>query len=259
MSISILTFVAFSVHRSRRAGGPVGSISAAATDLGRAGPGGSSRMPLHTVIPMAGGDRVLDGGEDTDAGRETFECLVAAAGAGVWGLPCGGSGAGGGEGTSEGLLGGPMLTVSLPQARGVTCESLAVDHMSGSIAVSWRPPQQQLQQPFISPYHNILQSVRERAEGAVLDSSSTQGRHPLSNLYVVSSLVHGSSIIGRHLPGNAIRSGHFEFQDVQQLSGHSTGLGMTRGSFVPPPQHVRNSAVATSSTGVKYNRLYLLR
>jgi hypothetical protein len=120
-------------------------------------------MPLHTVIAMGGHERgrkatstaiEMAGEEDV----EELECLVAAAGLGVWGL------------LMEPTLRGVMFPVAAPPRAvgGFSCESLAACHLSGTLAVSWRYPPPLLQRQehgsatSLGPYHSILQRVLPR-------------------------------------------------------------------------------------------------
>lgn len=91
----------------------------------------SQKMPLHTVLAL---DDAFDitpsipsfvrDGHLTNMG---VECLVAGAGIGVWALP-----------SSPGAH-LQSLVVPAAEGKGYTCESLVADHVSGSIAISWRP------------------------------------------------------------------------------------------------------------------------
>ena len=122
-------------------------------DLGRI-PGAARQPPLHTVISIApesaappnrgkeggdGGEGACDGALSDQQHRQhaDIECLVASAGLGVWGLPRS-SGWGGNGGDIPTMV--PLYRSSYrPSLAGFTCESLAADNISGSIAVSWRP------------------------------------------------------------------------------------------------------------------------
>ena len=123
------------------------------TDLGRI-PGAARQPPLHTVIsitPAAEASvRSEEGSEGSTGGgwdgalsnkqhrqHADIECLVASAGLGVWGLPSCSSG--GGNGGDIPTMAPLYCSSYRPSLAGFTCESLAADNISGSIAVSWRP------------------------------------------------------------------------------------------------------------------------
>ncbi|KAG1661627.1 hypothetical protein FOA52_002857 [Chlamydomonas sp. UWO 241] len=181
--------------------------------------GGAGVVPLwarpHAAGPMGGstgGDAEgsMDvaaeaGGSDGAGAHLEFECLAAAPGLGVWALPA-----------AAGLGALLPLTPLLPPPRDsrATCESLAVDHASALIAVSWRPP---AGTPAPGPaaragFHAHI-DVLQQVGGA---------------LWALPPAAAGD-------PGSL-------FHCVRTLAGHASGSVLTRGAFVPSSAHLQQGA-----------------
>lgn len=204
-------------------------------------------MPLHTVeaVPRDWCDSSdacmglgMGGGLPHSAPVDTMglEVLVAAAGAGVWALP----------------VGSHAMTPDVPcrlaslapcPGPGTTCESLALDGPSRSIAVSWRqPPAAAAAGP--APWlgsHEVLQqlplaSVNQHLQHSAGDFVGLAGPQCLVGAGSPSAHLATLDAPGRRLravlSGSAGGGAVAGFERVATLSGHTSSLVMTRGTFV---------------------------
>lgn len=143
---------------------------------------GENKQPLHTCLSLPSSFPISSEGS----------CLVASAGGGVWEL-----------GPAAPGMSSSIHPLSLPEVKGWTCESLALDVASQSISVSWRPPlNKDPGQGYSSaPFHSILQrGVREELEG----------------------MDQGFSL---------------EWIPVRWLVGHSSSMAMNKGAFLAALSH----------------------
>ncbi|GAX80058.1 hypothetical protein CEUSTIGMA_g7497.t1 [Chlamydomonas eustigma] len=126
------------------------SAAVGVEDLGRVGSRvDSCHMPLHTVVSLrSGSQREAEGhvqrppaeAHEGSLGDE-FECLVASSGRGVWGLkPQASDPALVCPSLEESARSQRFVSLCAPPGHMYTCESVACENVSSTVAVSWRPP-----------------------------------------------------------------------------------------------------------------------
>jgi hypothetical protein len=201
------------VLRSGRSSGSYEEEGAAGGSEGASGSGGGVPAWARSQAPVGGGDGGSDaaeagGADGSDGGGAgaQLECLAAAAGIGVWALPSAASG--------SGVLRAMLPLLPPPRDSRATCESLAVDHASASVAVSWRPA---------------------RAAATPAGGSSAHAHHAHIDVLQLWALPPSASGSTAGDPGSL-------FRVERTLTGHCSGDVLTRAAFVPSSAHLQRGA-----------------